>query len=312
VGGSIRLPAAFCGIFGHKPSDRIIPMTGHYPLYPETVAEVVGSKYPFTVLGPMARTTADLETLMRLMVGPDEIDPNVKTDFTLKPVVEDAEKLKIYFLPDPVVHGTSETEPDISQAIRHAARYLKEMGAFVEEASSRLMIRALDLWLARAGSIEPNDFPQYLSDGAPLNFAREFARLITGHRRYTFPGLMTALLDKATRDTRHQNENLHALKEFRLLLSEKLGPNGVLLMPVHPRKAPKLGATYSRPFDFAYAGIINALGFPATSVPMGLSSEGLPIGVQVIASENNDHLCLSVARMLEVGFGGWQPPKSKE
>lgn len=308
IGGSVRLPAAFCGIFGHKPSDRIVPLTGHYPLYPEKAAEIVGSKYPFTVLGPLAHTVADLEVLLRLMIGPDGIDQNTKTDFVLKPLVENAEDLKIYFMPNPVVHGTSETEADISQAILHAARYLKEMGAMVEEADPRTMIRALDFWMARAWAIEAKEFPKYLTNDSGLNFVKEFSRLMTGHRRYTLPALLTALLDRVGKDLSQQEENLKALNELQSFLSEKLGKNGVLIMPVHPRKATKLGATYLRPFDFAYTGVINALGFPATSVPMGLSSEGLPIGVQIIAAENQDHLCLSVAKMLEIGFGGWQPP----
>ena len=310
IGGSIRVPAAFCGVFGHKPSDRIVPMTGHYPLYPDTAADVVGAKYPFTVLGPLAHTTADLELLMRLMIGPDEIDPNVKTDFKLKPLLAGAEGLRVFVLPEPTVHGASETEADVAQSIRHAGRYLKEMGAVTEEADPRLMIRAFELWMARTWSIETKNFTEYLANNNPLSFSKEFSRILTGHRRYTFPALMTAFLDRVSKDLSEQELNVKALASLKELLTKKLGKNGVLLMPVHPRKAPKLGSTYTRPFDFAYTGIINALGFPATAVPMGLSAEGLPLSLQVVAAENQDHLCLSVAKMLELGFGGWQqPPK---
>ncbi len=309
IAGSIRLPASFCGIFGHKPSDRIVPMTGHYPLYKDTAADIVGAKYPFTVLGPLAHTAADLEVLLRLMVGPDGVDTNIKSDFVLKPLVDSADDLKVFFLPNPVIHGTSETEADISQSIRHAARYLKEMGASVEEADSRLMIRALDFWMARAWAVDTKEFPQYLTDNTRLSFAKEFSKILLGRRSYTFPALMTAFLDKVAKNRSEQEENLKALNELRELLTKKLGTTGVLIMPVHPRKAPKLGATYLRPFDFAYTGVVNALGFPATAVPMGLAANGLPIGLQVIAAENQDHLCLSVARILETGFGGWQAPK---
>jgi len=309
IGGSIRLPASFCGVFGHKPSDRIVPMTGHYPVYPDVASGIVGSKYPFTVLGPLAHTTADLELLLRLMIGPDGVDLNIKSDFVLQPLKDNAEDFKVYFLPAPVIHGTTETETDISQAVRHAARYLKEMGAWVEEAPPRTLIRALDFWMTRAWTIDAKEFPNYLSNNSGLSFGKEFSKLILGRRRYTFPALMTAFLDKFGKNLSEQKSNLEALKKLRDQLTEKLGTNGVLLMPVHPRKAPKLGSTLSRPFDFAYTGVINALGFPATAVPMGLSPEGLPIGLQVIAAENQDHLCLSVAKMLEIGFGGWQPPR---
>lgn len=57
------------------------------------------------------------------------------------------------------------------------------------------------------------------------------------------------------------------------------------------------------------SGIINVLKFPATNIPMGLDSSGLPIGLQVVSKENNDRLCLAVANELEKAFGGWVPPE---
>jgi fatty acid amide hydrolase 2 len=309
IGGSVRLPAAFCGVFGHKPSDRVVPLTGHFPLYRETAADTVGNKYPFTVVGPIARTTKDLELIFKLMIGPDGIDANIKTDFSLKPIIDSVDGMKIYCLPEPIIHGASETEIDIAQSIRHAGRYLKEMGALVEEADPRLLIRAFEFWTARAFTIETGtDFPGHLANSTGLSFSKEFSRILLGKRRYTFPALMTAFLDKFGKDLSEQESNIQALAELKRFLTQKLGSNGVLLMPVHPRTAPKLGATYTRPFDFAYTGVINALGFPSTAVPMGFSPEGLPLSLQVVAAENQDHLCLSVARMLEIGFGGWQPP----
>jgi fatty acid amide hydrolase 2 len=117
-------------------------------------------------------------------------------------------------------------------------------------------------------------------------------------------------LDEMTRDRKDLEKNLAELKALKDFLTRKLGKNSVLLMPVHPRKAPLLNATYTRPFDFAMTGIINALGFPATAVPMGISAEGLPLSLQIVAAEDQDHLCLSVAQMLETGFGGYQAPSS--
>lgn len=117
------------------------------------------------------------------------------------------------------------------------------------------------------------------------------------------------MLDHYGDDRAKATDRLADLTKLKKQLSSILGRNGVLIMPVHPRLAPKHHTTYTRPFDFSYTAIINALGMPATSVPMGLSPEGLPLSVQVIADENCDHLCLSVAEWLEQGFGGWQEPK---
>ncbi len=312
LGGSVRMPAAFCGVFGHKPSDRVVPLTGHYPLYPDNSEEMIGHKYPFTVIGPLARSAADLEVIFRLMVGPDEIDRNLKEDFSLQPVWTSFEDLKVYSLPSPVIHATTETEKDLSRTIELATRYLKEIGARAMPLPPRTFLRAAELWAARAWTIDGKVFSDYLADDNPLNYPVEIFRLLMGKRKYTLPSLLTGIVDRHMSDRSDLQSNLQALSELKKDLTDKLGKNGVLLMPVHPRKAPELNSTYLRPFDFAYTGIFNALGFPATSVPMGLSKEGLPLSLQVIASEDQDHLCLSVARALEKGFGGWKPPRGTE
>ncbi|TRY76267.1 hypothetical protein TCAL_10151 [Tigriopus californicus] len=87
-----------------------------------------------------------------------------------------------------------------------------------------------------------------------------------------------------------------------------LGTNGVLLCPAHPTTAPYHFQSYSKPFNFIYSGIFNALGFPATTVPLGLNSENLPLSIQVVAGPFNDRLTLAVANALERPFGGWIPP----
>lgn len=309
IGGSIRMPAAFCGIFGHKPSDLIIPSTGQFPIYRDTAKNHQGKARPFAVIGPMARKAKDLYPLMQLLVGPDGIDLDIKTNFKLKPKLQSAEQLKVFSLISPKIHGTSTTDPRLSNSVQYACRYLKELGSSVTELPENTFIRGLELWLARAQSIEGRDFPSFVSGGPALNYKKELLALALGKGSYTFPALLTAMLDQYSDDRSQSSERLIELTQLKEKLQKLLGDSGVLLMPTHPRLAPAHRSTYSRPFDFAYTGIINALGFPSTAVPMGLTEEGLPMGIQVVAAENNDHLCLSVAEWLEEGFGGWQEPK---
>ncbi|GFR57812.1 fatty-acid amide hydrolase 2 [Elysia marginata] len=84
----------------------------------------------------------------------------------------------------------------------------------------------------------------------------------------------------------------------------------VLLYPTHPKIAPYHNHPIFTPFNFAYTGLFNALGFPVTQCPLGLSREGLPLGIQVVAAPYEDHLSLAVARALEEHFGGWVNPGS--
>lgn len=309
IGGSIRMPASFCGVFGHKPSDLIVPSTGQFPLYRDAIDDLTGLKRPFAVIGPMTKKARDLYPLMQLLAGADDYDQDIKKDFKLLPLLKSPDEIRVFSLASPVIHGTSDLDPRLESSVHFAVRYLKELGSQVFQTPERIFIRAFELWLARAQSIEGRDFPSFLSGGPEINYTKEFVSLFLGRRRYTFPALLTALLDQYSDDRALAGERLIELNRLRNQLSQMLGTNGVLIMPVHPRLAPKHHTTYTRPFDFAYTGIINALGMPATSVPMGLSAEGLPLSVQVIANENCDHLCLSVAQWLEDGFGGWQYPK---
>ena len=92
-------------------------------------------------------------------------------------------------------------------------------------------------------------------------------------------------------------------------MKELLGENGILLCPTHPSVAPFHSQSYFKPINVMYAAIFNVLGFPATTIPVGLSSEeAMPLSIQAVASPMCDRLTLSLANALERPFGGWVPP----
>jgi len=92
-------------------------------------------------------------------------------------------------------------------------------------------------------------------------------------------------------------------------LQDLLCSDGVFLYPAYPHPAPFHHEALFSPLDFGYCGIFNVLGLPATTAPMGLSpDEGLPVGIQIVASRYHDALTLAVSVELERVFGGWVPP----
>ena len=93
---------------------------------------------------------------------------------------------------------------------------------------------------------------------------------------------------------------------LRAKLDNLLGEDGVILYPSGRGVAPRHGPT--APLNFRFFGIFNALELPVTQVPLGLSAEGLPLGVQVVAGRGGDHLTIAVALELERALGGWVPP----
>ena len=87
-----------------------------------------------------------------------------------------------------------------------------------------------------------------------------------------------------------------------------LGDDGLLLFPSHAVVAPKHGASLYFPVRWSYTAILNVLELPVTQVPLGLSPEGLPLGVQLAAGHGQDELCLQVAMLMDDAFGGWVVP----
>lgn len=167
------------------------------------------------------------------------------------------------------------------------------------------------MWFANMKSPNGPSFQEQLAnlDGS-INPWLELAKWTVRLSEHTFIGIMTCLAEKG--GCSYGDEKYEYLvrerNEFRMELLDLLGDDGVLLYPTHPTSAPYHNEPLIKPFNFSYTAVINVLGLPATHCPMGLSKNGLPIGVQVVAAEGNDRLCLAVAREIEKAFGGWVPP----
>ena len=82
----------------------------------------------------------------------------------------------------------------------------------------------------------------------------------------------------------------------------------MLIYPTYSRPAPRHYRPLLTPHHAACTAIFNALGYPATVVPLGLTTAGLPLSVQIVGRHGQDHLTLAVAGAIESEFGGWQPP----
>ena len=100
---------------------------------------------------------------------------------------------------------------------------------------------------------------------------------------------------------------LAAGRELAAELREAIG-DGVLLHPAHPRTAPRHGWTVGRPWLITPSAVFNLAGVPVTEVPLGFSAAALPVGVQVAAARDMDHVAIAVAIALEQAFGGWVAP----
>lgn len=300
IGGSIRMPAFFNGIFGHKPSKGIVSNDGQYP-----------SAHSFDqdqllAIGPMCRYAQDLSLSLKIIAdkNADLLKLNQKVDIS---------KIKLYYMEDDCGQRLiSPVDPEIKAVMKRVVNYFEKAHKIkATKLNIEMLRKSIPLWLANMACKEGKDFSYELTNRKyQLNLWLEFIKWMLFMSNHTLVALLTAIFEKS--GIKHGSE-----KHVQLMLQSKvlyqefkdiLGEDGIFLYPTHPTAAPMHNEPLFKPFNFSYTAIINVLGLPATACPLGLNKQGLPIGIQVVAGLYQDHLTLAVAEELERGFGGWVPP----
>jgi fatty acid amide hydrolase 2 len=301
VAGSIRIPALFCGVFGHKPSSGLVPNTGMFP-------PSAGESSRMLSTGPITRRAEDLMPLLRLMAGPDGEDPVAREIELGDPAAVSFEGLSVTVVEESSMLSMSR---ELRDAREQAVGALLAAGAVVRRVKLRAWRRATMPYLAvlqQLGGSEARSTGELLVESGeePPSLRSVFSR--SGrHRLTTRIALSTELLPGSDRLPERQ---VNQGKRIAAQLIEAIG-DGVLLHPAHPHPAPRHGRTIGRPWLMTPASVFNLAGVPVTEVPLGLSDAGLPLGVQVAAAHGADHLSIAVALKLEQIFGGWRPPALK-
>jgi Asp-tRNA(Asn)/Glu-tRNA(Gln) amidotransferase A subunit family amidase len=274
-GGSIRVPAHFCGICGLKPTPGRIPTTGHFP-------SSAGAFGWIGVVGPMARTIADVRALFEVMAGPDAGDAHSAPVPVSSYTEKDLRSTRIGVLESSALgKGTPETRA----AIDRAAKMLGDHGFAVAPCELHGLNRALELWWFFFGHVIAHLLNLSLSHAASPNAV----------------SLDEFLQACAERD----------LLRERILRQMDTVP--ILLSPVCSAPAFRHGEGNYNPGTgyldtMRFSQWLNLTGLPAASVPISFSNEGLPIGVQIIGRPFEDELVLAIGEVLEKSRGPWQPP----
>ena len=289
IGGSIRMPAFFNGVFGHKPSAGLVTNAGQFPLDDDP------RMLRYQCTGPLCRRAEDLLPLLRVLsddkVGPDDVDLSALDVVSI------------------ATNGAINPSPELVAAQRRAVASLRELGARVRVASLPMLKRSFDIWGAMLSAARSVPFRTLLAGGGEFSTPRELGRLVTGTSPHTLPALGLAMLERWPDLLPARGRKYAALgASLREELTSLVGEHGVLFYPSYPTVAPRHRQPLRTPFAFAYTAILNVAELPATQVPLGLDPSGLPLGVQVAAAHGNDHLTIAVARHLEQVFGGWVPP----
>jgi Asp-tRNA(Asn)/Glu-tRNA(Gln) amidotransferase A subunit family amidase len=291
-GGSIRVPAHFCGICGLKPTPGRVPATGHFP-------SGDGAFSWLGVVGPMARTVADVRALFDVLRGPEPGDALSAPIAAQKLIREDLRGMRIGVLESNALGAHTQ---DTSAAVQNAAIALTECGFQVEIFQLPELYRALELWWFFFGPTVAHLFAPSITQENELLLSPQFREYLAVAKSDPAPTLHTLLASCAQRD-RLRASILHRMDSVPILLS-----------PVSNATAFRHNeGTWRGPTGYREtmrpAQWLNLAGFPAISIPMQFSQAGLPIGVQLIARPNEEELLLEVAVLLEQARGAWPNPK---
>ena len=292
-GGSIRVPAHFSGICGLKPTPGRIPATGHFPTS-------VGPFALIGVVGPMARTVADLRVLFEAMQGPDDGDPSSAPVPLRWPGLSELKKLRVgYFEDDGRTPVTAETRA----AVRTAAEALKRAGFNVEPFRPEGLEPARRLWWQFFG-IAGGMLLGPLINGREADLSpilKQFSSWVAAEPSHTGQTLLDTWIQRDV----VRMEIFSQMREYPILLCP------VASIPAfrHGERSWEVdGQTVQYLDAWSYTEWFNLLGTPAAVVPVGRSNEGLPIGVQIVARPWEEESVLAIAAELELQRGAWQAP----
>ena len=287
IAGSVRMPAAFCGVFSLKPTAGRIPTEGHLPQPPEAIDG-------WSTVGPMARTVEDLALALSVLSKTDVRDYR-DIDLSGRQVIV-PNTIRVKWVSAAVRNG-----------VKQAAEALGEAGMNVRRGVPLRMTRVSFAALAQ---MQEHWLPSVRRDlrwdGEPISILEERREARIGVARVSGNALANL------RSVNNLGPPLRALgfanpdrlDGYRKRILDKMGDGGVLLWPVYESTAPKHGFAAGMRGLPAYTAVFNALGFPAAAVPLDFADDGLPLAVQVAGAPGDDEVVLAVAAALEEAFGG--------
>ena len=288
AGGSIRIPAHFCGLAAIKPTSGRVPRTGQFPL-------PMGARNAVFHVSLIARKVDDLALALPLIAGPDFRDHSIVGMPLLDPNAVALKGLKLaYFVDDGMAAPTKE----IAAAVRDSAKAFMDAGVQVEEKSPPDAAKASTVYRDMSRGDGGAGIRAFLKSIGSDPISPLFEKALT----YSVAPAMastTEALAAFVRWDAYRNSMLRFIENYDAVLS------AVAPFPALPH-----GTSFEEQNrrGFGYAQMYNLTGWPAATVRVGTSPEGLPLGVQVAARPWREDVALALVRHLEQTFGGWKRP----
>jgi amidase len=311
IGGSLRAPAHFCGVFSHKPSIDLVPLRGAGP--PQTPA--MPGRVDFAVAGPMARSATDLALALAVLAGPDELSDGIGYKLALPPPRHD--RLGDFRVLSIDEHPLCPTSASVSAALDGLADRLAKLGCTVLRTSAKMPDLALTtrnyvelLSAFFSADLAPDDrlrveaAAQALSPDDLSIAAARLRGLTMTHASWIKTGRVRSGL-RARWQALFQDFDVVLCPPMPTVAfpHDHSSPMGARELDIDGKKVPYYN-------QLAWAGIATSNGLPATTVPIAHTDSGLPIGVQIIGGYLDDNTTIAFAGLVEREFGGFTPPPS--
>jgi amidase len=309
IAGSLRNPAFYCGIYGHKPTWGLIPPRGHAPPGIMTPTDI-------SVVGPMARHAEDLDLALRVLAGPDLL---YQSAWKVELPAPRAKRLGDFRVAVWFDSPLSEIDSSAREKLDAAVAAIARAGATVDEAARgplgdaehhRLFMTLLRA--ATASRMRDEDFAAQQEIAVTIrpddmSFRATLARGATLHHRNW------GVANEARTKLRY------AWHEFFQKFDVLLAPVAATAAFKHdhsPDRDKRTVTVNGKPIPYGdqrfWAGVPSLCYLPATAAPVGLTKEGLPIGLQIIGAEGEDLTTIEFARLLAAEIGGFTPPPGYE
>jgi amidase len=285
--GSVRLPAAFCGIAGIKPTSGRLARTGHVPPAGGWIEEL-------WQIGPMARRTLDLWTVMPLLVGSDGRDSTVVDIPFADPALVNLRELRVAFY---ATNGLAPAHAQVSQVIDTVAAALEREVLLVREDRPACLENSYDLEMKLLGADGGDSLWRYLEELGSTSVHPLLRSWLEKLEKYRVS--LSGFQDYWNEWDRYRADMFKFLQNY-----------DVVLCPAYTQAA-LLHGTSSMDENFrgfSHTMAYNLTGWPAAVVRCGTSDSGLPIGLQIVARPWREDVALAVISRLEEMFGGWQAP----
>ncbi len=302
IGGSIRNPAHFCGVYGHKPSFGLVPLQGHIPGPPGTLQNT-----DISVAGPMARSADDLELALDVLAGPGAADA-VAWRLQLPPPRQ--QTLRAWrvaaWLDDPACT----VDAAVSERLQATVQALREAGVQVDDTArpahgfvdGRRVFREL-LFAAVSPALPASAFDALTTEVQGNDEDRLYARATTMRHRDWL---------KVHEERERQRLNwARFFTRYDVLLCPVTPTSAILHDPSQPEDARTIlvnGQPRSYWAQTDWAGLIGAALLPVTVAPLGRTAAGLPVGVQIVGPWLEDRSTIAFARQLAALIGGFEAP----